>query len=63
MNNIPQTRVDEWEVFASEVRAHILKYANTQYGEKGPAGQEGSDQASNFSIQDCIVQIKKYLNR
>jgi hypothetical protein len=47
----------DWENFSTKVLNHIEIYTVPQYGDKG------SDQCTEFTIQDFQTQIKKYANR
>jgi len=50
-------RGDDWQAFANEVTEHIENYTVPQYGDKG------EDMASDYTAQDCINQVKKYMAR
>ena len=50
-------RTKEWLEFAIEVANHIENYTIPQYGDKG------KDQASEWSIEHCLEESKKYGNR
>lgn len=50
-------RGDDWKQFAEEVHSHIETYTVPQYGDKG------EDMASDYSAQDCVNQVKKYMSR
>ena len=50
-------RGEDWLIFANNVLNHIENYTVSQYGDKG------EDQCTEFTDQDFITQIKKYLNR
>lgn len=47
----------DWLAFAQEVYQHIETYTVPQYGDKG------EDQATEYTIQDHLKQIQKYLAR
>ena len=47
----------DWVEFAAEVFAHIEEYTTGQYGDKG------NDLASEYTVYDCMHQIKKYTAR
>lgn len=51
------TRKQEWESFSSHVADHIKHYTVAQYGDNG------QDQATNYSREDCLKQVQKYMNR
>lgn len=51
-------RIKEWNDFSAQVLAHVEQYTISQYG-----SQEGTEQADNFSIEDCYQNILKYINR
>ena len=51
------TRGSEWLNFSGEVYNHVETYTVPQYGDKG------SDQCTEFTVQDFQTQIKKYANR
>jgi len=51
------TRLREWSIFAHKVASHIVNYTVPQYGDKG------SDQADDFTVEDCAQHIKRYANR
>lgn len=57
MNNVPETREQEWIEFSESVRKHCVEYTVPQYGDKG------KDQVTDWSIEDLITQIKKYCHR
>lgn len=46
-----------WVLFAEEVLKHVNNYTVPQYGDAG------EDQVTNYSVEDCIKQALKYLNR
>jgi len=50
-------RGKDWLVFSDKVLKHIERYTVPQYGDKG------SDQCTEFTEQDFITNIKRYLNR
>lgn len=50
-------RGDDWKEFAEEVHQHIEGYTVPQYGDKG------DDQLTDFTVADCALQVKKYMNR
>lgn len=50
-------RSNDWLVFSNDVVIHIEEYTVPQYGDKG------SDQANDFTPEECVLQIKKYANR
>jgi len=50
-------RGKDWIKFHSEVLTHIEEYTVPQYGDRG------SDQCSDFTLQDFVTSMKKYLNR
>ena len=50
-------RGEDWLNFATDTLNHIENYTVPQYGDKG------DDQYTDFTAQDFITQIKKYLNR
>lgn len=53
----PYARSTEWIEFSKKVFEHIETYTVPQYGDKG------QDQCSEFTQDDFITQMKKYLNR
>ena len=50
-------RVRAWVKFATLVYTHIEDYTVPQYGD------EGDDQLTGYTPEDCIKQIQKYANR
>lgn len=50
-------RGEDWQAFADEVTEHIENYTVPQYGDKG------EDMASDYTAQDCVNQVKKYMAR
>ncbi len=50
-------RAARWVAFAGRVAEHIDNYTVPQYGD------EGADQVSNWTAEDCIKQAQKYLAR
>ena len=50
-------RGKDWQKFSTEVLKHIEEYTVQQYGDKG------EDQCTEFTEQDFITQLKKYINR
>ena len=57
MNIKESIRNKEWLGFADEVSSHIESYTIPQYGDKG------EDIASDYDLEDCIRNMKKYLAR
>lgn len=51
------SRGHDWVIFGEEVLKHIEFYTVPQYGDKG------SDQCTEFTVQDFQTQIKRYSNR
>jgi len=47
----------EWEAFSLCVFEHIEHYTVPQYGDAP------DDQATEFTVRDCMVQVKRYANR
>jgi len=50
-------RNDDWIDFAAEVSRHVEEYTVPQYGDKG------QDQATEFTIEECLSHVKRYINR
>jgi hypothetical protein len=50
-------RGNDWIDFAAVVLKHIEEYTVPQYGDKP------NDQVENWSVEDCIRQIGKYIAR
>ena len=50
-------RAENWAGFAGKVAEHIDNYTVPQYGD------EGSDQASEWSPDMLVEQARKYINR
>lgn len=50
-------RGNKWNEFAEQVFRHIEEYTVPQYGD------EGEDQITDYSCEDCITMVKKYANR
>ena len=51
-------RIKGWNHFAEQVNRHVVQYTIPQYG-----NDAGNDQASNFSMEDCVQQMLTYINR
>jgi hypothetical protein len=47
----------DWEEFSEAVHEHIDVYVVPQYGDKG------EDPAVDYTIEDCVRNMKKYLAR
>jgi hypothetical protein len=47
----------DWVMFAYEVVKHINLYTVPQYGDKG------SDEADDFTPEECVKHIKRYAAR
>lgn len=55
---IPRTkRGADWVRFAEDVLSHIDNYTVPQYGDRG------DDEIANWTEDDCILIMKKYLAR
>jgi hypothetical protein len=50
-------RLDDWLSFGGYVSKHIEEYTVPQYGDKP------DDQASEFTIEECLAHVKRYINR
>lgn len=50
-------RALDWRQFSDAVENHIETYTVPQYGDKG------DDLASEYSAEDCLQQVKKYIAR
>lgn len=50
-------RGEAWALFAGEVFEHVENYTVPQYGD------EGDDQVTSWTAEDCIKQVQKYCNR
>lgn len=50
-------RGNDWIAFQTKVWEHIENYTVPQYGDKG------EDEADDFTAEDCVKQIKKYVAR
>ena len=50
-------REKEWVDFAEQVRKHVVEYTIKQYGD-GP-----NDNVAEWTTEDCIKQIGRYLKR
>lgn len=50
-------RGDDWQAFSAAVLHHIEHYTVPQYGDKG------SDLASEYTVEQCMQQVKKYAAR
>lgn len=58
MRGKPETkRGVEWKEFADEVLGHIETYTVPQYGDMG------EDQIGEWTANDCLLAIKKYIAR
>lgn len=51
-------RKKDWQDFSDQVAAHVKQYTLPQYGH-----EEGTDQAEQFSIEDCYTNMMRYINR
>lgn len=51
-------RIRGWDHFKEQVSRHIVQYTIPQYG-----NDAGNDQASNFTVEDCVQQMLTYINR
>ena len=50
-------KVKDWFDFSDKVVGHIDNYVVPQYGDKG------EDLATNYTVNDCKLQMQRYLNR
>ena len=50
-------REQQWLDFSNRVAEHLREYTVPQYGD------EGEDEITNYSVEDCINQISKYTKR
>lgn len=50
-------RGSDWLEFSAKVYVHIETYTVPQYGDRG------SDEADDFTAEDCIKHIKRYSAR
>ena len=57
MNTKESLKSKDWERFNNDVNYHISTYVIPQYGDKG------EDIASEYTVDDCIRNMKKYLAR
>ena len=58
MEQQPESRRGKaWRKFADQVGRHIEEYTVPQYGDAG------EDQLSDYGVEDCLLQAKKYINR
>jgi hypothetical protein len=48
---------DDWLDFSKKVSKHIESYTVPQYGDKG------NEEADNYTVEDCLMQIKRYTVR
>ena len=46
----------KWQNFSLRVKRHIIEYAIPQYG-------EDNDIAEDYTYEECMLHIKKYLAR
>ena len=51
-------RLTEWEAFVVQVERHIVEYTLPQYG-----NDDGDEQVEGFSVEDCFVNMIRYINR
>jgi hypothetical protein len=51
-------RVVEWEAFSVQVERHIVDYTLPQYG-----SDAGDEQVDEFTVEDCFVNMLRYINR
>jgi hypothetical protein len=54
---VKSSRAAAWIGFAGRVAEHIDNYTVPQYGD------QGEDQVTQWSAEDCIKQAQKYLGR
>ena len=50
-------RGDNWHKFACDVEDHINNYTVPQYGDAP------DDQVEDYSVQECLRQVSKYIAR
>lgn len=50
-------RQKDWLVFSALVATHIEEYTVPQYGDKG------DDLADDYTPEECVMQMKRYLQR
>jgi hypothetical protein len=50
-------RSNDWVIFSLEVHNHINNYTIPQYGDKG------ADIASDYTLEDCVRNMARYLAR
>lgn len=50
-------RGDDWLDFSKKVSNHIEGYTVPQYGDKG------NDEADDFTAEECVKHIKRYVAR
>ena len=55
--NTPSLRELEWQNFSANVLQHIIDYTIPQYGDMG------DDQASDFTLPEIQMNMKRYVNR
>lgn len=48
---------EQWQIFSDIVAKHIREYTIPQYGDTG------DDLATDYSFEDCMRAIKKYIAR
>ena len=51
------SRISEWQQFSVAVETHIQEYAKEQYGDAG------EDLATDYTVEECLNQVQKYLKR
>ena len=51
-------RLAEVEHFIDQLRKHVVQYTIPKY-----SNAEGDDQASKFTVEDCVQQMLTYVNR
>lgn len=56
-HKIISNRAFHWQAFEQQVFDHIENYTVPQYGDLG------EDLASDYSVQDCLNQVTKYIKR
>jgi len=58
MNTNEQSgKEDDWNEFSAEVVTHIREYVIPQYGDKG------DDLASEYSLEECRLNLYRYITR
>lgn len=57
MSKLIMNKTDAWDSFADDVLDHIEEYVLPQYGDTG------DDLATEYTFEDCVRNIQRYVAR